>query len=131
MKDKELAMHDAVLALTDFDICRHLAELEGLSWYEQFGSVRIMVVDGDDYYFNPLNDNDQWAALFHKYQVERTYMPYDMIGFAYHVLDGDNPLRVTERQNLDIATPEAPDLTMQKASCLAILLNRSPEFSLS
>ena len=122
-EDKDLEKFNKVMSLTDLEICMHLARIEGLNTYIQSSSVRIVVADGDDYYFNPLDDSDQLIELMVKHNVQRFYEPYDFIGWCYHVLRGENPIHITERQDLD--NPNAPDISMQKAVCLAIILNKS------
>tara|TARA_R110002033_G_scaffold135713_6_gene175480 strand:+ start:30772 stop:31179 length:408 start_codon:yes stop_codon:yes gene_type:complete len=131
LKDQtqDILMFNKVMALSDVEICKYIAEIEGLSTYVQSGSVRVMVTDGDDYYFNPLTDNNQLIFIMIKHEVERDFEHYDVIGWGYNVLDGKNPIRVTERQDFD--DPVQPDLSMQKAVCLAIILNKSEDFKLS
>ena len=91
--------------------------------------MRVLVEDGDDYYFDPLSDANQCVALLQKHNVERKYAHYDFIGWSYHVLDGINPLHVTERQDFDGSGE--PDISFQKAVCLAIILNKSEAFKLN
>tara|TARA_Y100001936_G_C15935337_1_gene591691 strand:+ start:318 stop:734 length:417 start_codon:yes stop_codon:yes gene_type:complete len=129
MMAKSAEMLAAVMLLSDFDICQRLANLEGLLTYEQRQSVRINVPDGDDYYFNPLEDNDQMVALMIKYDVVRTFQQYDFVGWSYHVIDGHNPAHITERQ--DFNGTGKPDISMAKAVCLAIILNKDDDFSLT
>lgn len=57
-----------------------------------------------------------------KYEVERTYQPYDFIGWSYHVLNGKNPIHILERQDFE---DDLPDISMQKAVSLAIILNKA------
>ena len=126
-KEQDLAWFKQVESLSDLSICKILAELEGLQTYVQFETVRVVVADGDDYYFNPLENNDQFVDLFIKHDVQRTYEPYDFIGWTYHVLDGENPIHITERQNF--VGNGKPDISMQKAGCMAIILNKAnPDF---
>ncbi len=129
IKKEDEIMHDRVMALTDFEICQHLAEIEGLNTYAQFDSIRVQVTDGDDYYFNPLADSSQLVALIEKHDVLRNYEEYDAIGFSYHVMGGDNCIRVTEVQ--DFEGSGEPDISMAKAICLAIILNKDAAFSLT
>lgn len=129
MMAKSAEMLAAVMLLSDFDICQRLANLEGLLTYEQRHSVRINVPDGDDYYFNPLEDNDQMVALMIKYDVVRTFQQYDFVGWSYHVFGGHNPAHITERQ--DFKGTGKPDISMAKAVCLAIILNKDDDFSLT
>ena len=126
---KDLVMCRKVKALSDLEICKLLADIEGLKTYVQLDSVRVSVPDGDDYYFNPLYDNNQLIALMQKHGVERTWEPYDFIGWSYHVVDGVNPIHITERQ--DFSGSGEPDITMQKAVSLAIILNKSDAFKLN
>jgi len=124
--DADLAWFDKIIAFDDLTICRLLADVEGLPHYVQFEQIRIVVSDGDDYYFNPLVNGDQCIALVKKHDVERTWQPYDFIGWSYHVLDGKNPIHITERQ--DWEDVDNPMLNLEKASCLAIILNKvSPD----
>lgn len=123
---QDLVMFCKVKALSDLEICKHLADIEGLQTYVQLDSVRVNVPDGDDYYFNPLCNNDQLIALMQKHGVERTWEPYDFIGWSYHVVDGVNPIHITERQ--DFTGNGEPDMAMQKAVSLAIILNKSEAF---
>lgn len=121
-----LDMLKRVMRLSDLEICQHLADIEGLQTYVQFSSIRCIVRDGDDYYFNPLDNNDQCFSLMEKYRVARTYEPYHMIGWSYHVVDGANPIHITQNQNF--FGSGRPDLSIQKAVCLAIILNESDTF---
>jgi hypothetical protein len=127
-QEKDIELYNQVVALSDLDICKFLAEIENLQTYEQMGAVRVVVVDGDDYYFDPLNNGAQCIKLIAKHDVQRTYERYDFIGWGYHVLDGENPIHILERQ--DFEGNGEPDLTMHKGSCLAILLNKSERFKL-
>lgn len=130
--DKEIAMCNKVEALTDFEICKFIADLECLPTYAQFGVLRVMVEDGDDYYFNPLENNDQLVALMVKHDVVRRWEPYDFIGWSYHVLDGENRIHITERQfdtNAD-GNPNTEERPMSKCVCLAIILNKVKDFSI-
>lgn len=126
---KDLAMYRKVKALSELEICIYLAQIEGLQIYVQFNSVRVNVAEGDDYYFNPLANSEQLMELMVKHDVERTWEQYDFIGWSYHVLGGVNPIHVTERQ--DFSGNEEQDLSMHKAVCLAIILNKSEAFKLS
>ena len=125
-QDGDLVMFNKVMALSDFDICKFLSETEGLQTYIKSGSVRVVVLEGDDYNFDPLSNNDQFTRLLEKHDIERTWQPYDFLGWSYHVLNGANPLHILERQDYD--EQGVPDISMQKASCLAILLNKSERF---
>lgn len=127
-QEKNIEMYNQVMALSDFDICKYLAEIEGLQTYTQAGDVRVVVPDGDDYHFDPLNNVNQCDELISKHGVKRRYEPYDFIGWCYHVQDGKNPANITERQ--DFGDGE-PDITMQKAAGLAIILNKSEKFKLA
>lgn len=126
--EQDLEMYNKVITLSDFDICLFLAEIEDLQVYTQFGSVRIVVENGDDYYFNPLENSDQFLELIEKHDVERVWHPYDFMGWGYHVLGGKNPLNILERQ--DYGDNISLNLTMKKASCLAIILNKSNKYKL-
>ena len=57
----------------DLTIPKRLAKIEGLTFYVQFDTVRILVPDGDDYYFDPENDDALCFKLMVKYKVE--FMP--------------------------------------------------------
>lgn len=63
-----------------------------------------------------------------KHDVQRRYERYDFIGWSYHVLDGLNPIHVTERQ--DFEGSGEPDISMKKAVSLVIILNKSENFKL-
>ena len=128
-KQLDELMFDKVMTLTDIEICQQLAEIKGLSFYVQFDSIRIAVADGDDFYFDPLNNNDQLNDLTQEFEVERRYMPYDQIGWSYHALNGKNPIHITERQNF-MEGENRSDLSMAKAICLAIILNRHPKYQI-
>lgn len=126
MTPKEKQVHDLeryhqVMALSNFQICQYMADIEGLQTYTHSGEVRVQVISGGDYDFNPLIDNNLCFALMEKYEVVRTYEAYDFIGWNYHVLDGANPIVITERQ--DFEGNDAPPISMNKAVCLAIILN--------
>lgn len=122
-KAADLAWYRRVMALSDLGICLVLARIEALQVYYQFGSVRINVGDGDDYYFNPLQDNNQCVAMMIKHNVERTWEPYDFVGWSYHLLNGENPIHITENQ--DFHGSERENIGFQKAVCLAIILNKA------
>jgi hypothetical protein len=128
-QEKDIELYNQVAALSDLDICKFLAEIENLQTYVQMGTVRVVVVDGDDYYFDPLNNSGQCIKLIEKHEVERSYQPYDFIGWGYHVLNGKNPIHILERQ--DFEGNDVPDISMQKGSCLAIILNKSERFKLN
>jgi hypothetical protein len=105
------------LELSNLEICFEIAKIKGLNVYEQFGSARIVVAEGDDYYFNPVEDKSLCAELMDEFDVERIYEPYDCLGFHYHCIDDKNPQKVLE---IDTSREEV-EITMQKAICLAIV----------
>lgn len=109
-KDLEIAWFEQVESLSDLAICKVLANIEGLHTYVQFDIVRVVVTDGDDYYFNPISNNDQLIDLMIKHDVQRNFEHYDFIGWSYHVLDGENPIHITERQDFD--GTGKPDISM-------------------
>jgi hypothetical protein len=127
-KDQDLQMYDKVISLSDLAICLLLAKIEKLPTYTQLGLVKIVAEDGNDYFFNPLENNDQFVGLIEKHDVERVWHPYDFFGWGYHVMNGKNPLIILERQQFD--ENESQNLTMKKASCLAIILNKSETYKL-
>lgn len=122
-KDLEVAWCNIVEALSDLAICKALAKIEELQAYVQSDTLWVVVTDGNDYCFNPLMNNDQCVDLMIKYDVERIYEPYDFIGWGYRILDGKNPIRILERQDFDGSGE--PDISMQKATCLAVILNKA------
>lgn len=122
--DKDLEMLYTVLALSDEEICQALAKLEGISTYAEDG--KVMVHGGGE--FNPLVDGNLLVDLMDKYEVERRYEPYDFIGWSYHVLDGENPIHITERQGTP--GPDEQNIGMKKAACLAIILNKADAYKL-
>lgn len=69
----DFAWYEVVKSLSDINICKALANVEGLSTYIQSDLVRIVVPDGDDYYFDPLNNNDQLIGLMIKHDVVREW----------------------------------------------------------
>ncbi len=119
---KDLAVYRKVIKLSDLQVCIALAILEGLKTYIHCGGLRVETDDGIGYFFNPLANNDQFVGLMQKYNVERTYQPYDMVGWSYHTIDGESPIHICERHDKYIAN--RPDRTMQQAACMAIILNR-------
>lgn len=119
---KDLAVYHKVIKLSDLQVCIALAILEGLKTTIQSGSVRVVTEGGIDYFFNPLANNDQFVTLMQKYNVERTYQPYDMQGWSYHTIGGESPIHICERHDKYVA--DRPDRTMQQAACMAIILNR-------
>lgn len=122
-KDLEVDWHNTVVALSDLSICKVLAKIEELQTYVHLNTVRVVAPDGDDYCFNPIANNDQCVDLIIKHDVQRTYEPYDFIGWGYHVLGGKNPIHILEIQAFE--GNDKPDISMQKASCLAVILNKA------
>lgn len=74
------------LKLSNLEICFEIAKIKGLNVYEQFGSARIVVAEGDNYNFNPVEDKALCADLMEEFDVERLYQPYDCLGFNYHCI---------------------------------------------
>jgi len=106
-------------------ICKRVGEIVGykvtgmLQNGQQFGYF-----NGTQYFvFNPLEDDGLCFQLMVKYEVERSYEPYDFIGWSYRcscsLYKEDNKI-VLERTYFGKGE-ETPDISPNKAICLAII----------
>ncbi len=107
-----------VSKLANIEICLMLAKIKGLSTYVQNDQVRIIVEDGDDYYFNPIDNAAQALDLAFEFTVLRDFEPYDCLGGYWYVLNAQNQTRTLE---YDSSRTHEAEITLSKAICLAVL----------
>jgi hypothetical protein len=107
-----------LFALSDIEIAKLIAQIKELTVYEQSGLLRV-VQDGDDYYFDPVNDKALCVNLMDEFDVERIHEPYDCLGFHTHCINDDNPVRILE---IDSSRKvEHVSISLTKAVSLAIV----------
>ncbi len=120
--DADIRWHNTVLALPDHQLNLALAVLSGHNATLQ--DYQVVIPKSKKCYenivFNPLTNPSQFLALFKQFDVERTYEPYDFIGWGYRVHDfKGSPIITTEGQ--DFNGSGKPELSMEKAACVAIV----------
>ncbi|TQF66193.1 hypothetical protein [Pseudoalteromonas luteoviolacea] len=104
-------------SLNDFEICKLIADLKSLNTYKQSGQVRVVVENGEDYYFNPIENETQALSLVLEFKVLRGYEPYDLLGFHWYIHDAHNKVHILEYDYNRVNKRISP----QKAICLAIV----------
>lgn len=126
--------------LTDLEICKKIAEIEGVKAHEFRGSI-VLSEDYNEvvnsvasgryspeqvakliarWEYSPLTDDALCFQLMVKHEVEREYEPYDFIGWNCHSQKDKDPERITERTYWGEGK-ETPDISANKAICLAII----------
>ena len=115
--------------MDDLEICQRMAKIEGytlrrnsLLWYFQSTGA----IDCDFEEFNPLTDDALCFRLMVKHEVIREWEPYDFLGWNYHMINSKNCVRTTERTYWEEGE-ETPDISPNKAICLAIITGHEQE----
>lgn len=73
-----------------------------------------------------INDPACIVHLMDKFEIERTFQPYDFIGWTYSQSYGKNVIHIAEDQQIE----GRENFSFGKAVCLAVLLNSDPDFAL-
>jgi len=105
--------------LSDLEICKRIAKIEHPNhtvYCDSGNSLTIRIPRPID--FNPLFDDALCFQLMVKYGVERTYEPYDCLGWHCKVFDSKSPSAVLE---LNCTYNDVVEISPNRAICLAII----------
>ena len=112
--------------MKDFEIIKRIAELDLSTdllelYHDEHDGICVKKLHSGSVVselYNPLEDDSLAFQLMIKYDVIREWEPYDFIGWNYHCLGAESPIRTCEIVCFKTGIEEN---TPNKAICLAII----------